>query len=158
MPVPSGDTVDPRVIVTVAGTGYEFNLPESWEQPAQDPTDGLADIFVAHESASGGPPNLSVVLSPTVITPDDVERDGRASLEAVGATDVLLGGRVEVGGGDSAHLSAVLSQDGVEAAIDQFYATRAGQTYIITFTFPVESSDADRAAVYESVLITWSWS
>ncbi|MFS0713025.1 hypothetical protein ABC195_04020 [Microbacterium sp. 2P01SA-2] len=141
---------------TVRGTGYSFTVPAGWAVPAEDPTGGQVDVFVS-ESAAADSRYITVVVSPGVITPGDVEADGVASLEAVGATDVSLEDRVDIAGSESAHLVATLVQDGAETVIDQYYATRDEQTFVITVASPVDTAAEDRGRLAEIVLSSWAW-
>lgn len=150
----SGADSDPGE--TVRGTGYSFTVPAGWAVPAEDPTGGQVDVFVS-ESAAVDSRYITVVVSPGVITPGDVEADGVASLEAVGATDVSLEDRVDIAGSESAHLVATLVQDGAETVIDQYYATRDEQTFVITVASPVDTAAEDRGRLAEIVLSSWAW-
>lgn len=142
---------------TVTGTGYSFTVPAGWTVPEQDPTGGQVDLFVT-ESSDAQSRYISVVVSPGVITPEDVEADGAASLEAVGATDVALEDRVDIAGSESAHLVATIAQDGEETLIDQYYATRDERTFVITFASPAETAETDRRMLADTVLSSWTWS
>ncbi len=51
----------------------------------------------------------------------------------------------------------MFTTDAGEYQIDQFYVTRVGQTCIATFSFSPTVSQADREALAESVLASWSW-
>lgn len=163
-PSASTPAVEPAAGETITGTGYSFSVPEGWGIPEQElpGTEGI-DVFVANlsdASADGFADNVNVVLSPApqAITADQVESLGVDELEgAAGATDVTVEERTTVAGEESAHLSAALDQQGVQYNIDQFYASQGDQTYVITFSFSPEVTEADRAAVYESVLATWTW-
>ncbi|MDD7945578.1 hypothetical protein PUW79_13125 [Microbacterium sp. NE2HP2] len=141
---------------TVRGTGYSFAVPAGWAVPAEDPTGGQVDVFVS-ESADADGRYISVVVSPGVITPADVEADGAASLEAVGATGVSLEDRVDIAGSESAHLVATLAQDGAETLIDQYYATQDEQTFVITIASPADTTDDDRRRLADTVLSSWAW-
>ncbi|WJM15397.1 hypothetical protein [Microbacterium arborescens] len=141
---------------TVRGSGYSFTVPRGWAVPDQDPTGGQVDVFVS-ESADAEGRYITVVVSPGVITPGDVEADGAASLEAVGATDVSLEDRVDIAGSESAHLVATLEQGGAPTLIDQYYATRDEQTFVITIASPADTAEEDRRRLAEIVLSSWAW-
>lgn len=142
---------------TITGTGYTFSVPEGWAEPAQDMTGGQADVLVMQNGGDGAS-NVTVVLSPMMLTPADVEAQGPAGLESLGASSVETKDRVQIGGSESAHLSATLSQSGIEATVDQYYATQGDQTYVITVTTTSETPEADRQALSDTVLSTWAWS
>ena len=86
-----------------------------------------------------------------------VEGAGVTELENAGATDVEANDRVVVAGAESAHLSANLSASGTSYAVEQYYVTDEGQTYVVTFSFSPTVDDDQREAVAESVLASWAW-
>ncbi len=155
---------EPAAGETITGTGYSFSVPEGWAIPDQAlPGTEAVDVFVANltdASADGFADNVNVVLSPApqAITADQVETLGVDELEgAAGATNVTVEERTTVAGEESAHLSASVDQQGVQYNIDQFYPSQGDQTYVVTFSFSTDVTADDRAAVYESVLATWTW-
>ena len=155
---PPASTVDPATGDTITGTGYTFNAPEGWSVPPSLPS-GVDTVAADLADADGFTDNVNVLLSPAgEVTPDQVESAGAAELEGVGATNIVVRPRVTVAGSESAHLSAELSQSGATYLFDQYYATNAGQTYVITFSFSDTESQGDREALAESVLASWTWS
>jgi hypothetical protein len=143
----------------ISGTGYSFAVPEDWGVP--DPIAGFdPDALAADlDDTDGFADNVNVILSPAgEVTPEQVESAGVDELEGAGAKDVTVRDRVTIAGGESAHLSATLESQGVEYAIEQFYTTGDGQTYVVTFSFSPTVSQADRDALTDSVLTTWTWS
>jgi len=154
---PPPSTVDPATGITITGTGYSFTAPEGWVIPDSAPA-GVDTVVANLDDADGFFDNVNVVLSPAgEVTPDQVETAGVSELESVGATDVQVRPRVNVAGAESAHLSAVLNQSGATYRFEQYYATNAGQTCVITFSFSESVSEADREALAESVLVSWTW-
>ncbi|KAA9089007.1 LpqN/LpqT family lipoprotein [Microbacterium radiodurans] len=161
-PAASAPAAEPAAGETITGTGYAYVVPEGWAVPDAANVPPQADTFAADltDLEDGFADNVNVVLSPASgeITPDQVETLGVEELEGTeGASDITVKDRVSVAGDESAHISATFEQQGTTYNVDQFYAVNDDQTYIITFSFSPEVSDADRAAVYESVLVTWSW-
>lgn len=154
---PPAVSVDPATGETINGTGYRFNAPEGWTIPGATPAG--VDVSVANlDDADGFYDNINVVLSPAgAVTPEQVETAGVAELEGVGATDVQVRPRITIAGSESAHLSALLSQSGATYRFEQYYATNAGQTCVITFSFSETVPVADREALAESVLASWTW-
>jgi hypothetical protein len=154
---PPAISVDPATGDTITGTGYSFNAPEGWGIPGSTPT-GVDSVVADLNDTDGFYDNINVVLSPAgAVTPEEVETAGVAELEGVGATDVQVRPRVTIAGAESAHLSALLSQSGATYRFEQYYATDAGQTCVITFSFSDTVSQADREALAESVLASWTW-
>lgn len=153
--------VAPAAGETITGTGYSFSVPEGWGVPSQDVVPSQVDVFAADltDVEDGFSDNVNVLLSPMgEITPDLVESAGVDELEASGATEVTVGDRVDVAGSESAHLSAMFEQQGVQYAIDQYYVTTDGQTFVVTFSFSPTVERAQRTEVAESVLASWTWS
>ena len=78
-------------------------------------------------------------------------------LEDSGAKDAKKHDRVTIGDSESAHLSALFPSEAGEYQIEQFYVSSKEQTYVVTFSFSPSVSEADRDALSNSVLATWSW-
>lgn len=163
-PAADAPDVEPASGESIAGTGYSFSVPEGWAIPDQElPGMDQVDVFVADltdASADGFADNVNVVLSPApqAISADDIEKYGVAELEEQGgATDVAVQERTSIAGAESAHITAAVTQQGVTYNVDQFYPSNDDQTYVVTFSFSPEVTDADRAAVYDAVLASWAW-
>jgi hypothetical protein len=155
---PPASTVDPATGDTISGTGYTYNAPEGWSVPPSLPN-GVDTVSADLADADGFTDNVNVLLSPAgEVTPDQVESAGVSELEGAGATNIEVRPRITVAGSESAHLTAKLSSGGATYLFDQYYATNAGQTYVITFSFSDTESQADREALAESVLASWTWS
>lgn len=152
-------TAEPATGELITGTGYSFNAPESWTSFAGSMPTGVDVVAIAATAdADGFSDNINVVLSPAgEVAADVVETAGVSELEGAGAADVTVRPRVTVAGADSAHLSAQFTASGATYQIEQYYATNAGQTYVITFSFGLSASQADREAVAGSVLASWTW-
>lgn len=152
-------SAEPAAGVLIEGDGYAYNVPEGWDIP---PTSGgfSPDSLAADLTDTDGfADNVNVLLSPAgEITPDVVETAGVSELEGAGATDIEVGERVSIAGAESAHLTALFTQSGLTYWVEQYYPTNAGQTYVVTFSFSQELGAADRLAVAESILASWTWS
>ena len=150
--------VAPAAGETVTGTGYSFSVPENWGVPPDSESMGADTIAADLTDADGFADNVNVLLSPAgEITPDQVESEGVDELEGGGATGVTVKERITIAGSESAHLSAALTSDGVDYQIEQFYLTRDGSTYVVTFSFSADVAEAERDALAEAVLATWTW-
>lgn len=143
----------------ITGTGYTFNAPDGWGVPEQQTPGFDPDSLAANlDDDDDFVDNVNVLLSPAgEVTPDQVEDMGVQELEAVGATDIEVNDRTTVAGNESAHLSATMSMGEREYVVDQFYASNAGQTYVVTFSFSPSISDGERSEAVESALSTWTW-
>lgn len=152
--------VAPGAGQTITGTGYSFVTPEGWAQLESSAATEGADTVVADQTDTDGfANNANVVLSPAGhVTPEQVETLGAGELENAGATDVMVRDRVAVAGSETAHLSARFTSEGTAYQVEQFYITGDGQTFVVTFSFSPAVSEADRDALTNAVLTTWSWS
>lgn len=150
--------VAPEAGQTITGTGYTFVAPEGWAQLESSTATEGADTVVADQTDTDGfANNANVVLSPAgQVTPEQVETLGAGELEKAGATDVMVRDRVAVAGSKAAHLSARFTSEGTAYQVEQFYVTGDGQTFVLTFSFSPAVSDADRDALTDSMLATWS--
>jgi len=154
---PPASTTDPATGDTITGTGYSFNAPEGWVIPGSAPA-GVDTVVADPADIDGFTDNINVLLSPAgALTADQVEVAGPAELESVGATNIEVRPRLNVAGSESAHLTAQLSSGGATYLFDQYYATNADQTYVITFSFSDTESQQDRETLAESVLASWTW-
>ncbi|MCJ1703910.1 MULTISPECIES: hypothetical protein [unclassified Rathayibacter] len=155
------DTIDTAAATgdTITGDGYSYSVPEGWGTPDADPASMGADTLAADLTDTDGfADNVNVVLSPAgEVSAEQVEDAGVTELENAGATDVEANDRVVVAGAESAHLSANLSASGTSYAVEQYYVTDEGQTYVVTFSFSPTVDDDQREAVAESVLASWAW-
>lgn len=158
-PAESGSSQPAATGDTITGTGYTYNVPEGWGEPEQSIPGFTPDSLAADLTDTDGfADNINVILSPAgEVTAEQVETAGVAELEGAGYGDVTIEDRVQVAGSEAAHLSATLTQGDTTSAMNQFYVNADGQTYIVTFSYNVDVSDADRAAVYDAVLASWAW-
>jgi hypothetical protein len=155
---PAESAAAPATGANVAGDGYSFAAPEGWIE--QDNSVAPGTDTVAVDSAPTGPfaSNVNVVLSPAgAFTPDEVEAAAGTELETSGATDVSILDRLTVAGSESAHITAVMSINGLTYRIHQYYVTNEDQTYIVTFSTDESVPDEDATGIAESVLATWTW-
>ena len=154
---PPALSVDPATGVLLTGTGYSFNAPEGWTVPSDTPP--AADVFaVAPPDADGFYNTVNVLFAPANgESAETVEIKGVAYLEGIGATDVQVRPRVAVAGSESVHFSAGRSSNGASYRSEQYIVTANGQDYTVTFVFNITLSQADREALAESALASWTW-
>jgi len=155
---PAAPAADPAAGDTISGTGYTYAVPEDWGDPG--PIEGFdPDSFAADlDDEDGFADNVNVILSPAGrVELDEVESAGPGELEGGGATGVTVEDRLTVAGAEAAHISAGLASEGTEYLIEQFYLNSEDQTFIVTFSFSPDVADADRQAVTDAVLASWTW-
>lgn len=141
------------------GTGYGYDVPRGWDSPAQDvPGFDLDTFAVDRRDNDGFTDNVNVILAPgRAMPPRQTEVSAKRELAAAGARRISVNDRVRVAGVVSPHLSAVMSLNSTPYAIDQYYVTANGQTYLVTFSFSRDVRAGDRAEVMDAVLTSWVW-
>lgn len=143
----------------ITGTGYSFHAPAGWSTPPDAPSRADAYLISAKANAKGVYDTVNVLFQPaTADTPDEIELNGVGYLEAViGATHVQVRPRVAIAGAECVHISSLRTTQGITAWSEQYIVTSSGITYTITFAFDKAESQADRDALAESLLASWSW-
>jgi hypothetical protein len=143
----------------ISGDGYSYRVPEGWAVPEEDIPGFTPDTLAADLTDTDGfADNVNTIFSPAGEVPlDQVETAGTTELEGAGGTEVRVRDRAQVAGVEAAHIQATLTQSGVDYWIEQFYMNNAGKTLIATFSFSHSLGEADRDAVVDSVLASWSW-
>jgi hypothetical protein len=155
---PPALAVDPATGVLLTGTGYSLNAPEGWEVPSDAPPQ--ADVFaVAPPDADGFYNTVNVLFAPANgESADTKETNGVAYLDGTGATEVQVRPRVAVAGIASVHFSAArTSSNGSTYRSEQYIVTANGLDYTVTFVFGLTVPQADREALAESALASWTW-
>jgi hypothetical protein len=142
----------------ISGDGYSYNVPDGWGLPPSEVSTGADTLAVDLTDDDGFSDNVNVLLSPAgEISSDQVESAGPPELEGSGASNVEVRPRVGIAGEESAHLTALFGSGAVSYQIDQYYPTHDGQTYVVTFSFSEDVPEADREALADSVLASWTW-
>ncbi|WP_051551556.1 hypothetical protein [Nocardioides sp. URHA0020] len=143
----------------ISGTGYVFHAPRGWRQPSRSPSGFDLDSFAVDPADRDGfTDNVNVILSPAGdLTPAQAETLARRELAAGSFEDIVVQDRVDVSGSETAHLSASASTNGTDYAVEQFYPTNDGQTFVVTFSFSADLAGSERAKVTDSVLASWAW-
>ena len=142
----------------VMGSGYSFAVPEGWTVPEEPPLPELDSMALNPGDTDGFSDNVNVVLSPMKwITPGHIESMVVGELERSGARDVRTRTRLMIAGAASAHLSAVLSSEGVDYVVEQYFVCTDEQTFVVTFSFSTTVPELDRDILSESVLASWLW-
>jgi hypothetical protein len=141
------------------GSGYQVTAPEGWTAPA-DAAD-RADIFlIGEEHPDGFIDTLNVLLGPASSDSlEEFEAGAVSYLEVVkGATDVEVRPRMLLDDSVTVHISALFHHSsGIQYWTEQYVVNAAEIGYTITFSFSESVPVADREALAESVLATWTW-
>jgi hypothetical protein len=151
-------SVAPATGEVFTGSGYQVTAPEGSPADAAD----RADIFLIgdKEHADGFIDTLNVLLGPaSTDSLEEFEAGGVEYLEVVkGATDVEVRPRVLLDDSVAVHISALFHHSsGIQYWTEQYVVNAANVGYTITFSFSESVAVADREALAESVLATWTW-
>lgn len=143
----------------IVGSGYTYSVPEGWGQNEDTAAlAGSADTLAIDLAATGTfANNVNTIVSTGEFTPEMFEASS-SELESAGATDIAVGDRVMLDGVEAGHLTSTMTQSGVTYLVEQFAAARGGVTYIVTFSFATDSTEAERSDAINIVLGSWTWS
>lgn len=141
----------------VSTDDFSFTAPEGWKDATGQ--NAAAGITPEAQYVEGDPQgfatNLNVVREPNGFEGSS-EQYAEANIEAI-----TSGGyeSVEKQGtfGDFVVVSAAGNQNGTAFLLRQYYAARDGQGWVVTFTYPEGTSEADQTELAESVMQTWKW-
>ncbi|GAA1743943.1 PsbP-related protein [Aeromicrobium alkaliterrae] len=149
-PVPEGDRV---------GTDdFTFALPAGWvETSSQVPEAELA--FSATEPSGDIANNINVMKSRgSGLDAEEATEAAVAELEASSSfEDVEALDPYDVDGTEAGSITSIATVQGKTYAARQYFLERGGNRYGITFSFGLETSEADMAKVAEQVLDSWTW-
>lgn len=159
------DDVTPVTGQTVAGTGYSFVVPESWNIAEESVQVMGFDTFVTSSYQENDyVANVNVALASFVEKSlDELEKHvvaefEKSSLPDIEIEDVTIRDRVMVAGSAVAHISSTSAMRDVKLDSEQFYLLNSdGLSAIMTFSFVGETTAAQRDALCYSILVTWSW-
>lgn len=158
---PPAISVDPATGDLLEGTGYTVNAPEGWAVPPDAPP--VADIYAVADEPD--PDNSALVDTVNVLLGPASDESlaefetgaARYLEEAKNAKDVEVRPRVQIAGTECVHIAAHYTDPGTSRWTEQYTLVDSGTAYTITFTFRESVERADREAVAESVLATWTW-
>lgn len=136
---------------------FSFTAPDGWEDVTEQMGGFNAEAAWADPEPEGDfATNLNVIREPNGFDGDTAEyvEANLRSLEAAGFDDLTEAGTF----GDFEVVTAGAEQNGVSYLVNQYYAARDGDGWVVTFSFPEGTSDDERTALAESVMQTWEWS
>jgi hypothetical protein len=157
---PTTSSVAPAtgMLIKGGGGGYTFRVPVGWTIPRDAPQ---ADAYAisAKPDAAGVYDTVNVLPAPaTGDTLDQIEQNGVSYLEQVmGATHVQVRPHVMVAGVERVHISSQRTQNGITEWNEQYILQHSGIAFTVTFAFTASEPQAEREALAESVLATWTW-
>lgn len=157
------DGVAPATGPTVTGTGYSFNAPETWSVPDQGGMGAYESFATSPMTDEGFMSNVNVGLSPLgSASIDALEKAAVAELKNTKVPDFTISNvtvkeRVMVAGSEAAHVSSDVTMREVAIATEQYFLKNDGRAFVVTFTYLASIPKAERDAISESILATWTW-
>ncbi|KNX37606.1 hypothetical protein VV01_11345 [Luteipulveratus halotolerans] len=152
--------------MTVKGTGYTFVVKKGFidakgKVPGASSVDtmvlntldkdGFADnINVVHQTGASGA-SLSLL-----------ETAAKTQLEAAGATGYKVLPRTTVAGTEASHITANVKRADAQGKtqrylVDQLYILRGDKSYVVTFSFNENATQATRDALINPTVASWKW-
>lgn len=152
----ASSSVEPATGSEAQASDFSFTAPDGWEDVTEqmdgfDPEAAWADPEPEGDFAT----NVNVIREPNGFdgdTDEYVEANLR-SLEAAGFADLTEAGTF----GEFEVVTAGAEQNGVSYLVNQYYAARDGDGWVVTFSFPEGTSEEERTELAESVMQTWEW-
>ncbi len=140
---------------------FSFTAPEGWTD-VTDQVPGFSPVVAYADTQTTGAfaTNVNVVEEPNVGDRDAEELADASTqqLEASGFTDLTPGDTVQVDGGDAAIISASTDQGGTSYRTRQYFLVHDERGWVVTFSYPSDTSEDDQQELAESVMATWAWS
>ncbi len=140
----------------VSTDDFSFTAPEGWEDVTEQMAGFNAEAAWADPDAGDEfATNVNVIREPN-------EFDGTAEEYADANIQALEGAGYdspskEGSFGDWVVVTAGAEQNGTKYLVNQYYTVVDGQGWVVTFSFPDGTSDAERTELSESVMQTWQW-
>lgn len=156
-------TVRPATGASVKAADYSYVAPKGWRELEPDSIPGFKFDSLARSVTvkSGFADNVNVLVIEPAPTKDlsRLEDAYVKELEDLSnATDIAVEDRVDIDGESAIHISAAQSQGKLHYLTEQYGALRGGKSYVVTFSFNTDATDAERNRIADSVLVTWAWS
>jgi len=155
---------DPADGDTIKADDFSYSVPEGWEDASDlDIAKGLPASAVSLSmdltDTDGFVDNINILrIDPAPVTDlGKLEDASVRELETADTTDVKVGDRVAVDGSPAIHITAGMTQMGASYLVEQFNVIRDDVSYVVTFSFSTDVTQADRDEVSQSVLASWQW-
>lgn len=141
----------------VSTDDFSFTAPEGWEDATgQNQAAGITpEVQYVDGDPEGFATNLNVVREPNGFegTSDEYADANIQAITSGGYQSVEKQGTF----GDFVAVTAAGNQNGTTFLLRQYYAARDGEGWVVTFTYPDDTSEADQVELAESVMQTWKW-
>lgn len=149
---PTGDEVETEE--------FGFTAPEGWRD-VTDQIEGFDPVVAYAEQPEAGADfaaNINVLrFTDGGQALDDLMDSAQTELEGAGYTEIAEQDPAQVDGEESGVIAAATSMNGIDYRTYQYLALHDGGRYVMTFSFPSDTSLDDQAALSRGVMSTWSW-
>lgn len=159
VPVPAGG-------MTVKGTGYTFVVKKGFiDAKGKVPGASSVDTMVLNAlDKDGFADNINVVQQSGAsgASLSLLESAAKTQLEAAGATGYKVLPRTTVAGTEASHITANVKRADAQGKtqrylVDQLYVLRGDKSYVVTFSFNANATQATRDALINPTVASWKW-
>lgn len=142
----------------ITADDFSYAVPQGWKDRTASAGAALT-LAIDLTDKDGFADNVNVVSDPTItrVSGRQLEEALVKVLEGADAKEVEVRDPLTIDGEEAVHTTGLFNLNGNEYRVDQYTLAVDGKGYVITFSHNKDMSEADRDAVDQSILASWSW-
>ncbi|ALX03365.1 hypothetical protein [Aeromicrobium erythreum] len=142
----------------VEADGFSYAVPEGWKENKNGAGAALS-LAIDVTDKDGFADNVNVVSDPTIVNVKGKQLEDALVkvLKNANAQEIEVRDPLTIDGQEAVHTTALFNLNGNEYRVEQYTLAVDGKGYVITFSHNKDLSEADRDAVDQSILASWSW-
>lgn len=142
----------------IEADGFSYAVPQGWKENKGGAGAALS-LAIDTTDKDGFADNVNVVSDPTIVNVSGKQLEDALVkvLERANAQEVEVRDPLTIDGQEAVHSTALFNLNGNEYRVEQYTLAVDGKGYVITFSHNKDLSEADRDAVDQSILASWSW-
>ncbi len=142
----------------IEADGFSYAVPQGWKENKGGAGAALS-LAIDVTDKDGFADNVNVVSDPTIVNVKGKQLEDALVkvLKNANAQEVEVRDPLTVDGQEAVHSTALFNLNGNEYRVEQYTLAVDGKGYVITFSHNKDLSEADRDAVDQSILASWSW-
>lgn len=142
----------------IEAKGFSYAVPQGWKESKNASS---AAITLAGDTTDedGFADNVNVVTDPTIVgvTGSRLEDALVNVLRKSDVKEVSVREPIGIDGQEAVHTTGLFDVNGNEYRVEQYTLSVDGTGYVITFSHSKDTTEAERDAVDQSILASWSW-